>query len=102
MSELGANIYWAYNLPLQVWPTYQDPDDEASPVVGTEILNYMPRKERCERIELDLEGMTREEFFERAAQTLENLARLMRKAGRDPSKCVYYPNNGMPEVDEKL
>jgi len=45
-------LYWAYNLPLQVWPQHEDPEDENSPVVGSRILNYMPRRERC--CDLDL------------------------------------------------
>jgi hypothetical protein len=33
---------------------------------------------------------TREEFFESAALHLENLARLMREAAKDPALRVYY------------
>ena len=90
-------LYWAYNLPLQVWPKHQDPCDEKSPIVGARVLNYMPRKERCEDCDLsDLLGeQTREEFFESAAQVLENLARLMREAAKDPALLVYYPDSGM-------
>lgn len=92
-------LYWAYNLPIQVWPQRQDPDDEASPVVGSQVLNYMPRKERCEMCDLeDLIGdQTREEYFESAARILENLARLMREAGKDETKLVYYPYEGLDE-----
>jgi hypothetical protein len=99
MSDLqkdGKNsIYWSYNLPLQVWPVYEDPetvDFDSCPVVGTRILNYMPRKRRCEEIELsDVIGdQTREEFFETAAIHLENLARLMRTVKDDPRAHVYY------------
>lgn len=92
-------LYWAYNLPLQVWPKHQDPCDEKSPIVGARVLNYMPRKERCEDCDLgDLLGeQTREEFFESAAQVLENLARLMREAGKDPALLVYYPDAGMKQ-----
>lgn len=90
-------LYWAYNLPLQVWPKHQDSEDENSPIVGARVLNYMPRKERCEDCDLsDLLGeQTREEFFESAAQVLENLARLMREAAKDPALLVYYPDAGM-------
>lgn len=90
-------LYWSFNLPLQVWPEHADPEDENSPVIGTRIVNYMPRKERC--CDLDLEDVqgeqTREEFFETAALHLENLARLMRVAGKDPSAHVYYHDAGM-------
>lgn len=94
-SPRKNRLYWAYNLPLQVWPIHEDPENEKSPVIGTTILNYMPRKERCQNAsfkELELPGeQTREEFFETAAQVLENLAVLMRKAGKDPNFTVYYP-----------
>ena len=32
-------LYWSYNLPLQVWPVRADPDDKASPFVDARILN---------------------------------------------------------------
>ncbi len=94
-------LYWAYNLPLQVWPNHQDPDDENSPIVGSRLLNYLPRKGQvvdCELSEV-LNEQTREEFFETAAQTLENLARLMREAAKDPALLVYYPDNGMQKSE---
>lgn len=90
--------FWAYNLPLQVWPKHEDPDDENSPVVGARLVNYMPRKERCCDLDLDedlLGGQTREEFFETAALYLENLARLMREAAKDAAKMVYYHDEGL-------
>lgn len=94
-------LYWAYNLPLQVWPKHADPEDENSPVIGARVVNYMPRKERC--CDLDLEEVlgeqTREEFFETAALHLENLGRLMRAAGKDPSAHVYYHDAGMDSHD---
>ncbi len=92
-------LYWAYNLPLQVWPKHADPNDEKSPIVGARVLNYMPRKERCDDCDLaDLLGeQTREEFFESAALHLENLARLMREAAKDPALLVYYHDAGMPK-----
>lgn len=99
MTEKNG-LYWAYNLPLQVWPTRQDPDDDNSPIVGARVLNYMPRKVRCQECDLiELLGeQTREEFFESAALHLENLARLMREAAKDPAMQVYYPDNGMKKI----
>ena len=82
--------YWAFNLPLQVWPaTAEDPEET--------ILNYMPRRESCHTENLaDMLGeQTREEFLEQAARILENLARLMRQAAKDPQLLVYYPTHGM-------
>lgn len=97
MSEKKNGLYWAYNLPLQVWPVHADEDDDSSLVTGCRILNYMPRRDRSEELMLaDVIGnQTRQEFFEQAALVLENLARLMREAGADPSKHVYYPDEGM-------
>ena len=91
MTEKNS-LYWAYNLPVQVWPMHEDPDDEESPIVSARVLNYMPRKERCDFLDLNelLEDQTREEFFETAALRLENLARQMREAGANPAKRVYY------------
>jgi hypothetical protein len=89
--------YWAYNLPLQVWHIHKDECDETSPVVGTRILNYMPRKEYCNNLDLEecLGDQTREEFFETAALHFENLARLFREVASDPSRTIYYHDDGM-------
>lgn len=89
-------LYWEYNLPLQIWPT-RDDDKETSPefpATQWRVLNYMPRRERCETIDLDDETLgeqTREEFLETAAETLELLAKQMRAAAADPNLHVYYP-----------
>lgn len=88
------SLYWAYNCPLQYWPANND-DGEYRP---SHILNYMPRKHRCEEIELHLlDEQTHEEFFNTAADKLENLAKLMRRAAKDPSFTVYY-HDADPEV----
>lgn len=89
MSNPG---FWTYNLPLQVWPS-----DDAG---NATILNYMPRKKSVIHLDLSevLNGMDRAEFFEQAALRLDNLARLMREAGKDPALTVYYPDEGMPDV----
>ena len=85
------DLYWAFNLPLQVWP------NDGNSLEDPRILNYMPRKETvCETVLSDIIGeQTREEFFEQAALILENLAKLMRIAGKDPNFNVYYPDSGM-------
>jgi hypothetical protein len=101
-GEVKNALFWAYNLPLQVWPTREDGEDdgESRPVTGSRLLNYMARKERCCEIELSecLGDQTREEFFESAALVLENLARLMREAGKNPALRIYYPDAGMDEI----
>lgn len=91
------DLYWAYNLPLQVWPKHEDKYDETTPIIETRILNYMPRKERCVMLDLEecIGDQTREEFFETAARHLENLAKLMREAAQDQEVVVYYHDDGM-------
>lgn len=83
MSEKNG-LYHAFNLPLQVWPS----EDGSS----CEVLNYMPRKHGVRMAELsDLMGeQSREDFFNKAADGLENLAKLMRRAAVDPVFTVYY------------
>lgn len=87
-------IYWAYNLPLQVWP-----DDDGK---DARILNYMPRKEGVINVRLSevIGSQSRDEFFENAALRLENLARLMRACKDDSKSVVYYPDAGMDEATE--
>ena len=96
MSKEKNKLYWAYNLPLQVWPIHEDEDDEKSPVIGTRVLNYMPRRGCCQETTLEelevLGEETREEFFNKAADILEHLASLMRKVSKDPNFTVYYPH----------
>lgn len=87
-------IYWAYNLPLQVWP-----DDDGK---DARILNYMPRKEGVINVRLSevIGSQSRDEFFENAALRLENLARLMRACKDDSKLVVYYPDEGMDGATE--
>lgn len=89
MSTQKNKLYWAMNLPLQIFP-----NDDGE---GYTVLNYMPRKEQVRSCDLEelLGAQTREEFLESAALHLENLARLMREAITDPTKTVYYPAEGM-------
>jgi len=87
-------IYWAYNLPLQVWP-----DEDGK---NARILNYMPRKESVINVSLSevIGSQSRNEFFEDAALRLENLARLMRACKDDSKAVVYYPDEGMSKATE--
>lgn len=97
MNNQKNNLYWELNLPLQVWPIREDREDENSPIIDHDILNYMPRRSRCDTIKLSelLGEQTHEEFFETAALHFENLAKLMREVAADPSKHVYYHDTGM-------
>lgn len=91
------SLYWAYNLPLQVSPIRKDDEDESSSIVGYRILNYMPRKERCEILDIEdvIGEQTQEEFFESAAQHFENLAKQFRKLAKKEIDTVYYHDEGM-------
>ena len=92
MSTAKNAIYWAYNLPLQYWPGEADGD--------ARILNYMPRKERVQNTELELGDQTHEEFFNTAADKLENMAKLFRKVALNPKLTVYYHDEDPDQMEE--
>ncbi len=83
----AADDFFSYNLPIQVMP---------NDCGKTNVLLYLPRKEMLNGWaaldEVLPEGMTRAEFFERAAAIYENLAKLMRHAATEPKAFVYYPD----------
>tara|TARA_R110000822_G_scaffold112771_6_gene243759 strand:+ start:468 stop:749 length:282 start_codon:yes stop_codon:yes gene_type:complete len=92
MSNLDN--FFAYNLPIQA----------ATNRAGeTRILLYLPRKERlngwADLSDILPEGATREQFFNRAADIYENLAKLMRHAATEPKALIYYPD-GKPTAAE--
>lgn len=91
------DLYWTYNLPMQMFPIHQDEEDSKSPVIDYSIVNYMPRKASCATFNLSevLEDQTHEEFCEAAAAHLEHLAKLFRQIGRKEIEHIYYPDNGM-------
>jgi hypothetical protein len=97
-NELAAQnrdknkITWEYNIPLQVWPIHKDPENETTPIIGWEILNYMPRKERVVRLNLEevLGGQTREEYMNTAAIYYERMAEMFREAAKNKSRIIYY------------
>ena len=86
MSDPLADFF-RYNLPIQVMP-----DDDG----GTKILLYLPRKQRLNGwaylADMLPEGVTREQFFNRAAEIYDNLAALMRHAATEPRALIYYPD----------
>ena len=100
--EEKNGLYWAYNLPLQVWPRHENPEEDASPIIGARLLNYMPRKECVTETDLDelIGEQSREEFFESAAKRFENMARLFRKAANDPAMTIYYHDEGMEDAPQ--
>jgi hypothetical protein len=95
MSD-SLDAFFRYNLPLQVMPG----DDNGG---ATKILLYLPRKERtngwADLADMLPEGATREQFFNRAAEIFDNLAKLMRHAGGEPRALIHYPDDA-PSVVE--
>ena len=92
MDAEKNGLYWAYNLPLQYWP---GEDGE-----GARILNYSPRKEMVVNMDLDTGEQTHEEFFNTAADKLENMAKLFRKVALNPKLTVYYHDADPNEMKE--
>lgn len=100
MKSEKNTAYWTFNLPLQLWP--ENGEDEEGPVTGYRILNYMPRRERCETLRLEdcLGDQTKEEYLEQAALVFENLAKLFRQAKKNPEYHIYYPDETPEEECE--
>lgn len=87
-NERWPEIYWAYNVPLQMWDNEQ----------GARPLNYMPRRERCSNLE---ESVSREDlpaYCRNAAKVLRNLAALFDAMAEGKIKHIYYPNKTVEEA----
>jgi len=100
-NDKNNEIYWSYNLPLQLWPIREDDEDDNSKIIDYRIVNYMPRKESICEMNLSKleEDQTREEIFEQAAKYFENLARLFRKAITDKEMHIYYHDEEADNVN---
>lgn len=88
-EEKFNNLFWSYNLPLQMW--HRD-DDTWS------VLDYMPRKERVVTFD---ERVTREElpdFCRNTARILRNLADLFDALGDGKIDKIYYPDETVEDV----
>lgn len=102
--DLG-DIYFSFNVPLQIWITYNVEDQPRSGInlEESQVLNYMPRKERCEMQSLadifsaDAKVTPEDikEFMRISALVMKNLARQMEKFNPLDLKknLVYYPNS---------
>ena len=76
-------LYWASNLPLQIWKS----DD------GTwSIVNYMPRKECCASLDEHVSDADRPQFCRNTAAILRNLADLFDAVADGQLDHIYYPN----------
>lgn len=82
-------LYWSYNLPLQMWKGSDG---------TTRVLNYMPRKGRCQYMDESVSAEDRPAFCRNAARILRNLADLMEAYGRGEIDRVYYPDKPAAEA----
>jgi len=74
-----------YNLPVQA---YRNEEDGA-----INVINYMPRKNRCDEISLDElkpEGMSERDYFHGVALNLLNLAILFVEFAEKKRDAVHY------------
>lgn len=101
--QLG-DIYFRYNVPLQVWISYKKENDPKSGIdlKKSRMLNYMPRKE-CSMFESlsDVFDMSQniavkdiKDFMAVAGIILANLAAQFKKFKPldSDNNYVYYPN----------
>ena len=86
--------FFTYNLPIQVTPTGPN---------GPQVLLYLPWKERlngwADLADVLPAGVTRVEFFIRAAEVFDYMAALMRHAATEPRAFIYYPNDAPAVVE---
>ena len=97
-------LYFAYNLPLQIWISFNEDRKPQSGINVHEstILNYMPRKDSCEILHLDevfnsdeeITAQDIKDFMKVSATILEHLAEQFKRLdpAKDPESYAYYPN----------
>lgn len=85
-TEEWNGLYWSYNCPLQMWGNARD---------GWRVLNYMPRKERCEYLEETLTAEEMPQFCRNAAVVLRNLADLFEAVADGTIDSIYYPDESV-------
>lgn len=93
-TEEWGGLFWAYNLPLQMWGTADDGKADDS----WRVLNYMPRKERCQYLESSVTKEELPQFCQNTALILRNLADLFEALGRGEINHIYYPDQLLPEA----
>ena len=99
-----GETYFTYNVPLQIWIYWKDYENPKSGIDldQSNILNYMPRKERCEFMKLSevfspSEDITVEivkDFLHVSSLVLKNLADQFTKVDFSSNEApyVYYAN----------
>jgi hypothetical protein len=102
-EKLGlGEIYFAYNVPIQVFLAYKEEDNPKSGIdpYRTCVWNYMPRKNRIDEETLadifsDPDSLTKDDFNDFMIATsaiFRNLSKEMLKLGEGKTDTVYYPN----------
>ena len=104
VAKQVGSLYFSYNVPLQVYVEFNEdgkPESGIS-IENSTILNYMPRKQRCELLKFwqvfeNIEHVTAQDvkdFMNVSALILEHLAEQFKKLdpAKDPEPCIYYPN----------
>lgn len=98
-TEEWQDIYWGMNMPLQMWGSTNETTGEREYAV----LNYMPRKERCQTLESRVTQEELPQFCKNAAVVLRNLASLFEALGEGKIRTIYYPDQTVEEaVKSKL
>lgn len=97
-----GEIYFTYNLPIQILLVYKKEDDPKSGIDPYEtcVWNYMPRKNRMNEQSLadlfsDPDSITKDDVKDLMVVTaaiLRNLSKKMLKLGEGKIDTVYYPN----------
>lgn len=102
-KKLGlGEIYFAYNLPIQIFLGYKEEDNPKSGIdpYKTCVWNYMPRKNMMDEETLadifsDPDSITKDDIKDLMVVTaaiLRNLGKEMLKLGEGKIDTVYYPN----------
>jgi len=86
-TEEWNKLYWAYNLPLQMWGG--EPDEEG--IRQWRVVNYMPRREDISSLDESVSETELPQFCKNAATILRNLADLFDSLGKGEIKYIYYP-----------
>ena len=95
-TEEWPDIFWSYNLPLQMWPTDAEGEE------AWRVLNYMPRKERIQSLAELVTKAELPQFCKNTAAVLRNLAELFEALGEGKIKTIYYPDEKVEEAVEDI
>ena len=104
VAKKVGELYFTYNLPLQINIVFNEDEKPESgiDIDSSVILNYMPRKERCERLSLrdvfildtNVTAQDIKDLMKVSAVILVHLGEQFRKLNpaKDPESVIVYPN----------